>query len=494
MAPPRPGRGPLGPARPRAYLVGMTALDRLPFSETGGQRFPDLYRMLGALIFRPWFDSLALRSVAEWYFPLSRGWAAAVAADGDLERFLAALPPDRALNRRVLPALERIAARARTYQAAAAAWEAGFFAAAGHGASRFFALEQERHRAAHRHMSSRLALLPFKRHLPPVRWEVAPPAEVEQRHGPRLAAPATAYAAPALPEINESARLPTEYGQDQWLRFRSPVLGDTAWARVHAPRDLRDPPSVLFLHGIAMETEMWAGTAGVVEPLVGRGLRVIAPEGPWHGRRRAEGFYGGEPVFARGPLGLLDLFQAWIAEVAVLIDWARRTSGGPVVLAGVSLGALTAQLAACASRRWPAALRPDLLFLVATSGALLEIASHGSLSRALGLPAAVLAQGWDDVELGRWLPLLQPDREAPLDPERIIMVLGRVDDLTPFDGGRALAETWAVPADNLFLRDQGHFSVSLGLFPEPEPLERLAALLRESRFPKSRLQGQGPGL
>ena len=48
---------------------------------------PRIPRLCGRMIFRPWFDEVAVRVVTRGYFPVSRGWAAAWAADGDLERF-----------------------------------------------------------------------------------------------------------------------------------------------------------------------------------------------------------------------------------------------------------------------------------------------------------------------------------------------------------------------------------------------------------------------
>ena len=51
---------------------------------------------LGNLLLRPWFDRLALGWVSRLYFPLSRAWAAATAADGELERFWAGIGGPRA--------------------------------------------------------------------------------------------------------------------------------------------------------------------------------------------------------------------------------------------------------------------------------------------------------------------------------------------------------------------------------------------------------------
>ncbi len=57
------------------------------------------------------------------------------------------------------------------------------------------------------------------------------------------------------------------------------------------------------------------------------------------------------------------------------------------------------------------------------------------------------------------------------------MVLGHSDDVTPTAGGLALAQRWGVPEPNLFARDQGHFSVSLGLLRDRAPLARIKEIL-----------------
>ena len=56
---------------------------------------PARYRFLegasGDLILRPWFDRIAQSIVSNWYFPLSRAWAAALDAGGSSDRFLETL-------------------------------------------------------------------------------------------------------------------------------------------------------------------------------------------------------------------------------------------------------------------------------------------------------------------------------------------------------------------------------------------------------------------
>ncbi len=434
-----------------------------------------LQSVLGDLVLRPWLDWVALKSVARGYFPLSRAWAAALASGRALARFRAELAMDDLPRAIAQPALMLVQNRRAAYEEAAAAWERAFFGSAGAdpGPVALVDAESARHEAAHQLMLTRFAFLPLRRRLPAVRWEVASPAEVEAVHGARLAGPKTAYPAAAAPKVEVSRPVLSAYGREYWLRYPAPTAGDTAWARVVEPEYIRDPPTIIFLHGIAMENEMWRGSADVVSALALEGIRVVKPEGPWHGRRRLEGWYGGEPAIGLGPKGFLDLFQGWIAEVSALVGWAKGRGDSPVALGGVSLGALTAQRAAVAANLWPERCRPDALLLVATSGAMMDVAHSGSLASAVDLAPQIEAVGWTADELHRWLPLLEPQQAPAMDPSKVIMVLGHADDVTPSAGGKALARRWQVPAVNIFARDQGHFSVSLGIQRDRAPLERL---------------------
>jgi hypothetical protein len=75
--------------------------------------------------------------------------------------------------------------------------------------------------------------------------------------------------------------------------------------------------------------------------------------------------------------------------------------------------------------------------------------------------------------------LVEPGAEPVVGGERIVALLGTVDNVTPFAGGEELVRDWAVPEDNLFLRPQGHFSASLGLARDGAPIERFMTLLKQ---------------
>ena len=47
---------------------------------------------LGKLIARPWLDVFVLHFLKHWFFPLSRLWAAARTAEGDIDKFIEQVP------------------------------------------------------------------------------------------------------------------------------------------------------------------------------------------------------------------------------------------------------------------------------------------------------------------------------------------------------------------------------------------------------------------
>jgi len=64
---------------PAVTLPPMDAAARLPAPPPS----PMTWGPLGALVMRPWYDRLAVKLVPQWYFPLSRAWAAALECGGD---------------------------------------------------------------------------------------------------------------------------------------------------------------------------------------------------------------------------------------------------------------------------------------------------------------------------------------------------------------------------------------------------------------------------
>lgn len=426
----------------------------------------------------PWLDALGLSFVTQVYLPVSRGWAAAGAAEEDPDRFREETGID-VPTAVLMPALTHTTHLKRQYGAATGRWESVFFADRAPADRRLASVERVRNRAATQFMLARTAFTPWLRQLPSVHWNIASPAVVETWSAEFDGHPEHAYRPGRLATVRTSHAFRRARQRRYWLRFPSEVLGDTVWARVMEPLDATDPPTLVFLHGIAMEQDLWPPARTALAGLVDRGIRVIRPEGPWHGRRMLKGYYGGEPVLARGPHGLFTFLRAWVTEAARLIGWAREVGSPLVAIGGASLGALTSQLLTTVSAGWPHHLRPDAALLVATTGRPMDIVTGGSLARAIGLPAVLEQAGWTAQHLQRWLCLFEPRLPPVVDPERIVIVLGRADDLMPHEGGLDLARRWGVPPENLFVQPQGHFSVSLALLSDPAPMARFLGLINE---------------
>jgi hypothetical protein len=444
-------------------------------------------RQVMAALARPWFDRAALWSLTRWYFPLSRAWAAASVADGSIERFREALPADRLpLTARLGlgPALHRTAELKAQAEAAEAGWRRTFFDAEEADPRALFLSERRRRRASHAYMMARssFALVRLGAAFPPVRWDIPGVPWAMERAQSLLADPARAYALPdPPPRIVRSRPLAGEDHTDSWLRFPSPskAMNDEAWARVREPLGVADPPTLIYLHGLGVEFESLDGVADEMDAVVAMGVRLVRLEAPWHNRRRRAGFYGGEPFLSGQPLAGVELFLAVVRELGLLIEWARTQGTAPVAVGGTSMGALASQLVATRASDWRPTARPDAVILVTTSDDLGGLAYHSSLARATGLPQALEKAGWTPELLASFRPLVDPVGQPAIDPADIVMVLGMRDDVTPYARGAAMAERWGVPADNLFRRDQGHFSVPVGLMSDPEPLTRLVARLRK---------------
>jgi pimeloyl-ACP methyl ester carboxylesterase len=230
-------------------------------------------------------------------------------------------------------------------------------------------------------------------------------------------------------------------------------------------------------HGLGIEADMWDGSLHMAPYFAGRRIRVIEPDAPWHGRRRPEGVHGGEPFVARGPVGAIEQFAAHVPEIGSLIGWARGTGPGKVGVGGISLGALNSQLVVAHCREWPREMRPDAAFLITTTDRLDEVAWDGGFATGFGTARAFAKAGWVRDQVTEWLPLTAPTADPSIAPDKIVMVQGSHDTITPFPGGLKFAHRWRLPDENLFVLRRGHFTVPLGLARDTRPIERFVRLL-----------------
>lgn len=435
----------------------------------------------GAFILKPWYDPVALQGILRFFMPVSRAWAAANVANGEVAAFLQALGKPRSVGQSLIRAITETNLSFQTYRAAETAWADAAFSSDG---SSLAALEARRMSCADAWMRTRTAFLPTHLINPfqAVKFEIQSPDAVEQRHGSRLDDPAILFpGAGDLTDIVTSPQALVRGRRLNWVRFPAATHGGDAagWARVEQPMQGGIKGAVVFCHGIMMEREHWANLYDQAQVFLepeGGALAVISPEGPGHGRRMRPGFFGGEPVLAFGVGGIADYFAAHVIEVGRLIAWARKTYGGPVAVAGVSLGALTAQLVVSAAKHWPKESRPDAALLLTTNESLMDITYNGSLATGLGFPAALAGAGWTPDRIDHYRPLVEPG-ESALPPERIVCVLGTTDTVTPYAGGLRLVDRWQIPARNVFRWYGGHFAAAFSVLRDRTPINRFKAAL-----------------
>ncbi|HXL69240.1 MAG TPA: hypothetical protein VN930_10815 [Xanthobacteraceae bacterium] len=448
-------------------------------------------RSLWSLAFAwPWFDGASEWALRRFFFPASRLWAAARTADGSAERFYETLgaarhPGGDAKLTIALARFQRARARAAALEAE---WQRVFFGWEESSVAYRSAVEAARLDGAHAYNAARrfFAFL-LRRSAPPIRLDIQSPEAVDAIYA-SARADLTPFTAPPdpLPAVESSRPVPGAVGTDCWLRFKSPLLGDMVYARVHEPVGVSDPPTLIFGHGVCVEFDHWRGLIDEATTLCAAGFRVIRPEAPWHGRRTPAGSFAGERLIATFPTGLMDGFFGAVQEWAVLADWSRKTSRGPLAFGGTSLGALTAQLAADRAREGAARLRPDGLFLITHCGRIGDATAQGEMTNIFGAAYDPFANGWTPERIDDYLRLLDPRPEAPVAPAKIVSVLGKRDRVTPFASGLALVQAWGVPEANQFIFDRGHFSMPMTLIRRKTPVARFCEAMGSATSGPSR--------
>ncbi len=441
--------------------------------------------IMGALLAYPYFDRLSLWTLTHYFFPLSRLWAAATISGGVPERFMAEVPLDAdgidfdKLQSVLFPTE---AARA-TAAAVDTSWDQSFFGTAPRAPEELVAIETARRDHHHVLNTTRRKFRFLLKHpVPIVRSEPPAPEEVEAVYGAALKDRVPLFSVPdPMPEVEVSRRVPGAVGTNYWLRFKSPSthLGDVVHARVYEPDGVKNPPTLVFGHGICVEFDLWHGLVDEVDELCRMGIRVIRPEAPWHGRRRPAGRYSGETIVGTAPFGPLYAFTGALREWSVLIDWARKTSNGRVAIGGSSLGAQMSLLCADVARNWPERLRPEAMLLITHSGHQQDALLNGALARVWKSREAMIEKGWTAETAGKYMPLLDPDwdRMPVMNPDSIVSVLGSRDHVTPFESGLGLLDAWKVPLENRFIWRRGHFSVPMTMIRDTGPVRRMGEIL-----------------
>jgi pimeloyl-ACP methyl ester carboxylesterase len=430
-----------------------------------------------------WFDPVSSWALRRLFVPSSLLWAAAEQAGTSVDHFFdaARLSKKNVNEKKLVEALLQTAASRTLAQSKETEWQTAFFGSGNDTPDALRELEAARYAASHSYNLARRHFGFMLRSDPPrIKSETQSPEEISAIYGAQFERLSLDSVASNSTQIEESKRVERAAGVDYWLRFQSPsaLLGDTVYARVLEPRGVKNPPTIIFGHGICIEFDHWRGLIDEARTLRAEGFRVIRPVAPWHGRRRPLGSFGGQPMMARIPGGLFDAFSGAAQEWAVLANWARRTSTGPLAYGGTSLGALIAQFAAEKIGERSERLRPDGLFLITHSGRMTDATFGGDMANLLGVDLNAEENGWSRERIETGLGLLDPALLPAVDPKRIVTVLGKRDRITPYASGLSLIDSWGVPDENRFVWDRGHFSMPLTMIRNPAPVVRFREVMQ----------------
>jgi pimeloyl-ACP methyl ester carboxylesterase len=439
---------------------------------------------LGGLFTASWFDWASMYFLRKYYLPLSRLWGIAEEAHGEVAKFVEVAQIELSPNQyeRLDKVIFRFEVSRARVNAIDAAWRNAFFGDLDSALGDLAAIEKSRKDAHQAHNSMRRELH-FLLHFKPQtsRYEIPSQAKVEALYGGIRSDPQAYFAVPdKMPQVEQSRHFAAADGRQYWIRFHSPSTrtNDRVYARVHEPVGVENPPTIIYGHGICVEFDYLEGLVDEVDVLCRMGFRVVRPEAPFHGRRRPQGYYGGEYISATSPIGVLDTFTASVVERAVLMDWCRHTSNGPVTMGGSSLGALIAQLVAGQAQHWPQHLRPDALLLIMHCSKIEDALIHGTIAKLFGALDAKHERGWSVATVAEYMRALDPPAQPCVDAANIVSVLGKRDKATPFEGGLELIDRWQLPPENRFIWPQGHFSLPIALTRNDKPLQRFQQIVQ----------------
>ncbi|MGH1352594.1 MAG: hypothetical protein ACRBBN_17580 [Methyloligellaceae bacterium] len=439
----------------------------------------------GNLIARPWLDQFVLYSLKHWIFPLSRLWAAARAAEGNVDRFITQVPLKKAgprqreIIKKALNEFEHTRLKSFSMEKL---WQDYFFGAEPVAPERLPIVEEMRLDFKSAYNMSRNSFRPLRKLVKTsVLMNPPTPNDVASRFGHSGERLDTLFKPPShFPAVELSRSVPTSYGNDYWIRFPSPCpeIGDEVYARVYEPDNVINPPTLIFGHGICVEFDHYHQLLDEITQLTRHGIRVIRPEAPWHGRRVLPGHYGGEQFLSKIPLSMFDFINAQHQEWATIIHWCRENFCAPVGIGGSSLGAQTAKTIAMNASNWPSDLQPDALFIVTHSRHMAEAALDGVLSDIWNLGESLRSVGWTQELEKSWLEKIDPPKTPCMSGESIVTVYGEKDTVTPIASAIAQMNDWEVPEKNRFRYRRGHFSIPLGMIYDDTPIKRIAQVLK----------------
>jgi len=222
----------------------------------------------------------------------------------------------------------------------------------------------------------------------------------------------------------------------------------------------RPRPIAILVHGymggsFAVEQRIWP-----MARLDAWGFDVALFTLPFHGVRAAT---GAVPLFPQSDIGFnLEGFRQSVGDLRDLVHWLRRRGHAQVGVMGMSLGGYVAALTAT--------LEPELDFLIPV----VPLACLVDFAREQGrFPRGAANAHVYEKALKRVYRLVSPlSRPSQIAPDRVLVLAGKFDRITPPRHARSLAHHFSAPLEAW---GGGH----LLQFGRAKSLQRVGTLLRQ---------------
>jgi hypothetical protein len=256
------------------------------------------------------------------------------------------------------------------------------------------------------------------------------------------ASPEEFFAAPAdVPDLQAETFRLGPLGTRARFRFASSYTSPhPANNIVHGVADLRPAgqarAALVFVHGHKMSTFL---------PLELFARRIIRGDFdvyylalPYHMARAPRGTWSGQHSLNADVETTALAFMQGVRDLRALLNWIEQERGLPVALAGVSLGAFTACMAAVVDPR------PRAVVSIIGGGSLARIVWDGYQLGQVRRQLEAGGVGLPDLE--RYWSLLSPENWQPrLGPEQVLLLGGQFDPIVTPANTLRLWQAWGQP-------------------------------------------------
>ena len=428
------------------------------------------------LIARPYLDKLVLAISKKYFFPTSYIWSLINKSHYDYEKFTQIIIDNCNCDineHKILNIMNKVEKRSLKADLAKENWNEYFFGSKKANNIKLQTVEEQRLRYTDSFFQSRF-LLSFtikNLDLKKIKMSIKTEEEVQKVYKQPSSQSDSLKIDSDYPEVEVSKKIDEALYTKFWIKFKSPSskVSEYAYAIVNEPKGVKNPPTLIFGHGIFVEFDHWKTMIDETVELVKNGIRVIRPESPWHGRRVEDKKFGGFDFLDEAPLSYIKFYEAAVNEWHIMSRWAKERGCSKLAFGGSSLGAQTAQLVSLKSKSWEKEYRPEVLFLLTHCSNLSKSAEP--LFKMWGINERLAKNHWNQEKLEKWAQLIEPIGDMPISSDNIISILGKTDIITPFAEGVKLLDDWKVPQSNRFYWDMGHFGVPLMLLINKEPIK-----------------------